>query len=181
MQSYLTRPQLHWGVRPPHTLQRFTFLSVEFSVPPTIISQKAANWVDRGEPPNPTLRRVLAHFFERFDPADESWLEEHVLIVLGMVAADATEVHIAGYLRSVVRQVGFPTREPLGDRSAAVALWHVAKAALVRDFAERVLGGEIPVNQPTPDSFSHWIASRLLTPAELAQFERESGAGEADD
>jgi hypothetical protein len=150
-------------------------------VPPTIISRKAGNWVDRGEPPNPTLRRVLAHFFERLDPGDEAWLDEHALIVVGMVAADATEVHIAGYLRSVVRQVGFPKREPLGARLAAIALWHIAKAALVRDFAERVLRGEIPINQPTPDSFSHWIASRLLTPGELAQFEREARSGESDE
>jgi len=150
-------------------------------VPPTIISRKASNWVDRGEPSNPTLRRVLAHFFERLDPADEAWLEEHALIVIGMVAADASEVHIAGYLRSVVRQLGFPKREPLGARSTAIALWHIAKAALVRDFAERVLRGEVPVNQPTPDSFSHWVASRLLTPGELNQFEREARTGEADD
>jgi len=150
-------------------------------VPPTIISKKASNWVDRGEPPNATLLRVLAHFFERLHPADEPWLEEHVLIVLGMVAADATEVHVAGYLRSVVRQVGFPTRQPLGARSAAVALWHIAKAALVRDFAERVLRGEVPVNEPTPDSFSHWVASRLLTPSELERFEREASTNEPDD
>jgi len=150
-------------------------------MPPTIISRKASNWVDRGEPPNATLRRVLAYFFERFDSADESWLEEHAVIILGMVAADATEVHIAGYLRSIVRQVGTPTREPLGARAAGVALWHVAKAALVRDFAERVLRGEIPVNEPTPDSFSHWVASRLLTPEELEQFEREARSGETGD
>jgi hypothetical protein len=142
-------------------------------VPPTIISRKAGNWVDRGEPPNATLRRVLAHFFERLDPTDEPWLDEHARIVLGMVAADATEVHIAGYLRSVVRQTGSPAREPLGARTAAVALWHVAKAALVRDFAERVLRGEVPVNEATPDSFSHWVAARLLTSEELARFERE--------
>ena len=73
---------------------------------PTIISKKAGNWVDRGEPANPTLRRVLAYFFERFDPLDDAWLDEHATIILGMVAADATEVHIAGYLRSVVRETG---------------------------------------------------------------------------
>ena len=133
-------------------------------VPPTIIYKKASNWVDRGEPALPTLRRVLAHFFERLDPLDEPWLEEHATIVLGMVAADATEIHIAGYLRSVVRDTGSPTRQPLGARPAAIALWHIAKAALVRDFAERVLRGDVPVNEPTPDSFSHWMASRLLTP-----------------
>lgn len=141
---------------------------------PTIISKKASNWVDRGEPPYRTLRRVLEYFFERHDPGDASWLDEQANIVLGMVAADATEVHIAGYLRSVVRETGSPQRGALGARSAAVALWHIAKAALVRDFAERVLRGEVPVNQPTADSFSHWIASRLLNPQELARFEAEA-------
>jgi beta-phosphoglucomutase-like phosphatase (HAD superfamily) len=60
-----------------------------------------------------------------------------------------------------------------------VALWHIAKAALVRDFAERVLRGEVPVNEPTPDSFSHWVASRLLSPDELARYEAE--VSELDD
>src|SRR6478752_4707287 len=88
------------------------------AVTPTLISKNAGNWVDRGEPPNPTLRRVLAYFFERLEPTDEPWLEEHALIIVGMVAADATEIHIAGYLKSVVREQGSPTREPLGARSA---------------------------------------------------------------
>ena len=101
------------------------------------------------------------------------WLDEHAQIVLGMVAADATEIHIAGYLRSVVRQTGAPPREPLGARPTAISLWHIAKSALVRDFAERVLKGEIPPNEATADSLSHWIATKLLTPAELAQFEEE--------
>src|SRR5881398_413501 len=73
---------------------------------PTIISKNASNWVDRGEPPHPTLRRVLAHFFERRAPEDQAWLNEQAEIVLGMVAADATEIHIAGYLRSLVRETG---------------------------------------------------------------------------
>ena len=145
-------------------------------MPPTIISKKASNWVDRGASPIPTLRRVLAHFFERAAPEDGPWLEDHANIILGMVAADATEVHIAGYLRSVVRDAGGLTREPLGARPTAIALWHIAKAALVRDFAERVLKGEVPVNEPTPDSLSHWIAGRLLTPEELARYEREGSA-----
>lgn len=141
---------------------------------PTIISSKASNWVDRGEPPNRTLRRVLAFFFERHDPADDPWLEEQANIIVGMVAADATEVHIAGYLNTILRESGEPRREPGGARAAGVALWHIAKAALVRDFAERVLQGEVPANTPTPDTFGHWIASRLLTPAELARFEAEA-------
>ena len=143
-------------------------------MPPTLTYKKASNWVDRGEPAIPTLRRALAHFFERFDSADELWLDEQANIVLGMVAADATEVHIAGYLRSVARETGHPSREPLHARPAAVALWHIAKVGLVRDFAERVLRGEVPVNEPTPDSFSHWLASRLLSAEELARFEIEA-------
>jgi len=145
-------------------------------VKPTIIFRNASNWVDRGEPPNATLRRVLAHFFERHDPADEPWLDEHANIVLGMVAADATEVHIAGYLQSVARETGRPDRTPLGARGVAIGLWHIAKAALVRDFAERVLQGQVPVNAPTPDTFSHWVASRLLNPEELERFEAEAEA-----
>jgi len=148
-------------------------------VPPTIIYKKASNWVDRGEPPNATMRRVLTHFFERDPVVFDEWLDEHANIIIGMVAADATEIHIAAYLSSVVREVGTPTREPLGARPVAICLWHIAKAALVRDFAERVLSGEVPVNEPTPDTFSHWIASRLLTPDELARF--ESGEDRADD
>jgi hypothetical protein len=54
-------------------------------VKPTIISKKASNWVDRGEPPNPTLQRVLEFFFERHAPSDEPWLEEHANIVLAEV------------------------------------------------------------------------------------------------
>jgi len=144
---------------------------------PTIISKKASNWVDRGEPALPTLRRVLAHFFERFTPEDHEWLTEHAQTILGMLAADATEVHVAGYLRDIVREIDWPKREPLGARAAAIALWHIAKAALVRDFAERVLQGEVPVNAPTPDTLSHWLASRLLTREELERFETEEGPG----
>ena len=147
-------------------------------MPPTIISKKAGNWVDRGEPPNPTLRRVLAHFFERDIDGDREWLDEIANTIVGMVAADATEIHIAAYLRDIVRQEGSPTREPLGARPAAIALWHIAKAALVRDFAERVLCGEVQVNEPDRDSFSHWVASRLLSPEELAQFEKEMRSAE---
>jgi hypothetical protein len=62
---------------------------------------------------------------------------------------------------------------PTTTRMAAVALWHVAKAALVRDFAERVLKGEVPPNAPTPDTLSHWLASRLLNPDEMADFEAD--------
>ena len=146
-------------------------------MPPTIISRKASNWVDRGELPNQTLRRVLGHFFERRAPDDQQWLDDHANTIVGMVAADATEVHIAGYIMSVARESGREERHPSGARPAAIALWHIAKAALVRDFAERVLKGEVPPNEPTPERLSHWIAGRLLTPEELAKYESDATSG----
>ena len=93
---------------------------------PTILSEKASNWVDRGED------------------------EQH--------ACDSSDVRIR-----------------------AIALWHVAKAALVRDFAERVLRGDVPANEPTSDGLGHWLATRLLSPDELARFEREGIRTEKDD
>ena len=149
-------------------------------MPPTIIAKNAGNWVDRGEPANRKLRQVLAHFYNRHAPEDDSWLDEHANIIAGMVAADATEVHIAAYLRSVARTEHLDLPEPIHARGPAITLWHVAKAALVRDFAERVLKGEIPVNAPTRDSFSHWIAARLLDPDELARFEADAQLPDAD-
>ncbi|HKN66257.1 MAG TPA: hypothetical protein VJW73_08280 [Gemmatimonadaceae bacterium] len=68
-------------------------------------------------------------------------------------------VHIASFPRGIVTEIGWPKREPLGARPEAIALWHIAKAALVRDFAERVLQGEVPVNAPTPGTLCHWPAS----------------------
>lgn len=136
---------------------------------------KADNWVDRGEPPEPTLRRILAYYFDRHAEEDESWLQEHAMAIRGLVEAGGTEVHVATYLYRALRQLGLPA--PPRGRVTAVALWHAAKAALVRDFAERVLLGEVPRPVPTPDTLSHWLASRLLTNDELAAFERGADAG----
>jgi hypothetical protein len=87
-----------------------------------------------------------------------------------MVEADATEVHVASYLYGVLRETGSPA--PPGGRVTAIALWHAAKAALVRDFAERVLRGDVPRPDPTPEPLSRWLAARLLSPEELEMFER---------
>jgi hypothetical protein len=62
-----------------------------------------------------------------------------------------------------------------------IAIWHIAKAALVRDFAERVLGGDVPPNVPAPEPLSEWLAARLLTPEEIAERrtrQESSDAGE---
>jgi hypothetical protein len=141
---------------------------------PTITSNKASNWVDRGEPAGPTLRRILAYLFGKHTDNDARWLGERADTVLGMVAADATEIHIIGYLRNVAREAGTPDDQLPDVRPAAIALWHAAKAALVRDLAERVLNGEIPPNDPTEERLSSWLASKLLTPEELARYEAEA-------
>lgn len=140
---------------------------------PTIISKKANNWVDRGEPPEPTLQRILAHLFDRQAPEHAAWLAQQATAVLGLVAADATEVQVVGYLNVLARELGYAPGTLRGRRSAAIGLWHAAKAALVRDLAERVLSGAIPPNAPTSEPLGHWLAARLLTPEELAAYERE--------
>ena len=136
-------------------------------------NSKADNWVDRGEPAEPHMQRVLAFYFDRHAEADAPWIAEHASAIRGMVEAGASEVHVAGYLYRCLRELALPA--PLRGRTTAIALWHIAKAALVRDFAERVLSGEIPRPVATADSLSHWLAARLLSADELAEF------AEADD
>ncbi len=97
--------------------------------------KKASNWVDRFEPLEPILSRVLAHAF-RMDAADAR-LVEPVLTVRGLVEADATEVHVAGYVRSLFASFGLPAPDGSTNRTLGVALWHVAKAGLIRDRGER--------------------------------------------
>ncbi len=142
-------------------------------MPPTLISSKASNWVDRGESPHRTIERVLARFLDRNPASDPAWFRQQSGTIVGMVAADATEVHVAGFLRTLLTAES-PSRDSTSTRAAAIAVWHIAKAALVRDFAERVLRGDVPINEPSRDSLSHWLAARLLTPEQLADFEARS-------
>lgn len=64
-----------------------------------VTRRKKSNWVDRFDTPETALSRVLAHAFG-IDTADER-LREPVDTILGMVEADATEVHVAGYIRDL--------------------------------------------------------------------------------
>ena len=146
-------------------------------MPPTILNKKSSNWVDRGDPPNAVIQRVLERFLGQPAISHSAWFQEQSDILVGMVAADATEVHVAGFLRTLLGPTS-PAHDRDAVRGVAIAIWHIAKAALVRDFAERVLRGEIPVNEPTPDSLSHWLAARLLTPAQLLAFEQRSPSEE---
>ena len=138
---------------------------------PTIIHRKAGNWVDRGESPLPVLTRILAHFFGRLDDENLTWLRDHANTVLGMVAADASEIHIAGVLRSIALDEGLDWMALPPVRPVSIALWHAAKVALVRDFAERVLRADIPANVPTDGPLGAWLVERILSPDELAAYE----------
>ena len=93
------------------------------------------NWVDRGDPLESTLARVLGHAVGR--AADDPALGAHVLTIRGMVEADSTEVHVSGYLRTVAVAFDQPEFESVRRRTLAIALWHIAKTGLVRDAAAR--------------------------------------------
>ena len=137
-------------------------------------SKHASNWVDRGGRPAPEVQRTLAFFFDRHGVIDAVWLKDASLTIVGMVEADASDVLIAGYLKHLAREQGieFPARA----RLTSVAVWHIAKAALVRDAAVRLLNSDL-VNQRdlVLPPLSAWLAERLLTPQELAQLGAEQG------
>lgn len=110
----------------------------------SLISASASNWVNRGEPADATMGRMLAYFLDQSSTAAASTLAEHATILSGMVEADSTEVHLVGYLRELRRNLGLPEADPKYTRAVAVALWHIAKVAQVRDLAlrmERRAGG----------------------------------------
>ncbi len=135
----------------------------------------ASNWVDRGASPEAKLGHVLAHYLGHPDlaSAPPPWFDQAVLDVIGMVAADASEVELAAFVRTLARSHGRTDPDELrGARLVAVALWHVAKAAEVRDRARRVLA-ELAPHDPPP-RLSDWLAERLLGASELAQHRAEA-------
>lgn len=97
--------------------------------------RKASNWVDRGDALEQTLGRVLGHAlgFEADDPR----LQEHLLAIRGLVEADATEVHVTRYVRPLFPLFLEHEADAVLSRTLGIALWHIAKAGLVRDRAAR--------------------------------------------
>lgn len=63
---------------------------------------------------------VLAHLFNKHEDADRPWLLEHASMILGMVDAGATDFHVNGYLKSVLRTMpefgDTPPNEPTPER-----------------------------------------------------------------
>jgi hypothetical protein len=128
-----------------------------------MINPSASNWVDRGESPEPTLVRVLSSYLELEPAAHQAELLEYARIVRGMAEADATEVQIAGYLRTL-EGTHLTAEHPARHRRAVgVALWHIAKAGEVRDRAQRLIAeyaAAIPAASRVP--LSAWLSARLL-------------------
>jgi hypothetical protein len=130
-----------------------------------MINEKASNWVDRGDPPDRTLARVLASYLELEPVANAVRLSEYANTVRGMAEADATEVHVAGYLRTL-EAAHLAAEHPARHRRAtAIGLWHIAKVAEVRDRATRLLAeyGPAPTSATVP--LSTWLAERLMRDA----------------
>jgi hypothetical protein len=99
------------------------------------MSRRQLNWVDRLEPPEPEIARVLRRFLE-LDPERDATAEaEYANAVVQMVRASASEGEVANYLAYIQEQRGQPMTPPPMRRYVAIALWHIAKAALVRDAA----------------------------------------------
>src|SRR3954470_19681131 len=126
-----------------------------------MINTKASNWVDRGESPEPTLMRVFASYLELEPSPNAGRLQEYAAAVRGMAEADATEVNIAGYLRLLETTHLAAEHSARHRRAAAIALWHIAKAAEVRDRAVRLVTehGAAPNSAKVP--LSTWLAERL--------------------
>ena len=126
-----------------------------------MLHPKASNWVDRGEPAEVHLARVLAHFLERDPVRDADWLHSQAVTLLAMVAADGSEIQVAKYVGHLETELGRSLSPGSTRRLVAIALWHIGKAALVRDRALRLLEERGPA-AATPVPLSEWLRERLL-------------------
>jgi hypothetical protein len=131
--------------------------------------RKASNWVDRDEPLEGKLARVLSYHFGR-DPADAE-LADWASVIRGVVEADASEVHLASYLGSLPGAL-----EGLGSSRhlLAVALWHIAKAGLVRDAAARRVEELLP-HQPPQEPLGQFLERALRNAPDRAQYQPPPG------
>jgi hypothetical protein len=127
-----------------------------------VIFEKASNWVDRGEPSEPKLAKTLRHFFGFDVPVEDAQLQEYTRTLVSMVAADASEVQVASYLGYLEDQHGRPRSSARHRRLEAIAIWHMAKAALVRDQALRLLRGEAYDATAEHERLSDWLRERIL-------------------
>ena len=131
--------------------------------------RKASNWVDRGEPLEGKVARVLSYHVV-LDPAEPP-VTEWASAIRGMVEADASEVHVASFIGSFPQGAALPPRE---RRLLAIALWHIAKSGLVRAAAQRRIE-EVLQGQPAPESLSSFLARAVANAPVRTQYEPPPG------
>jgi hypothetical protein len=102
-----------------------------------MITPNASNWVFRGEPPEPTMVRLLSSYLHADPKAASADLLSYAGTIRSMADADSTEVDIAGYLTTLEERY-FQEHAAKHRRAVAIALWHIAKCAEVRDRALRL-------------------------------------------
>jgi hypothetical protein len=126
------------------------------------MGSRGGNWVDQGLPAEPKLARALAVYLDIPPKEGPKRLEVQARTLLQMAAADASEVQVTSYLRSLEPEFAVEPSDSRSRRTMAVALWHIAKAALVRDRLLPLAGAGLP--RPTSDQvpLSKWLAERLL-------------------
>jgi len=117
------------------------------------------------------MQRMPEFFLERHGPEDQEWLLRAAEDAYGMVPADATDIQVAGYLKSVARSQGLEC--PPKARLHSIAPWQIAKAALVRDAATLLLNGDPAAHVADAPSLDEWLTSRLFSPVELASYKSE--------
>lgn len=114
------------------------------------MSRTASNWVDRGDPLEDILARVLGHALNVVDT--DARLAEHVLTVRGLVEADATEVHVARFVRTLLPLFAQPDADARLSRTLGIALWHIAKVGLVLRAPNSVATREPAINPVSPQA-----------------------------
>ena len=121
----------------------------------------ASNWVDRGLPSERKLARCLAAYLGQEVTGSETTLAQQANTLAAMVAADASEVQVAAYLRSLEQEFGVAIPEGPLRRTMAVAVWHIAKAAQTRDRLLSRADNPPPPATSTQVPLSQWLHDRL--------------------
>ena len=99
------------------------------------MSRRKLNWVDRLEPPEPEIARVLRRFLHLDGDRDADAEAKYAHEMVQMVRASASEGDVTNYLAYLQEQRGQPVTPPPMRRFVGIALWHIVKVALVRDAA----------------------------------------------
>ncbi len=94
--------------------------------------QDVGNWVNRGQPPEPELTRLLAVYLEKDVVTDGATLRPYVTALREMAEAGTSDAQLAGYLKHVEQEVGRPQETGRVRQLAAIALWHIARCAIIR-------------------------------------------------